>query len=75
MISLIIVWLALSPLAVHHDCAFVPGPEGDKKIKAAMKYHGILYAYEISPDVWKFKREGQECSLFTKSFERSYECN
>jgi len=73
MTPLLIIWLLFSPLIGYSPTPFVGRPEANEKIKAALKYHGTLDAYEISPDVWKFKRQGQACSLFTKSFEKAYE--
>jgi len=75
MTPILIIWLLFSPIAGHTPAPFTGHPETNEKIKAAMRYHGTLDAYEISPGVWKFKRNGQECSLFTKSFERRYKCN
>jgi hypothetical protein len=75
MIPILIIWLIFSPFMLDYAPPFVDGVLKDRKIKAAMRYHGTLDAYEVSPGVWKFKRNGQVCSLFTRNFERSYKCN
>jgi hypothetical protein len=72
MIPLLIIWLLFSPLAGYTPGISIGHPETDEKIKAAMRYHGTLDTYEVAPGTWKFMREGQECSLLTKSFERRY---
>jgi hypothetical protein len=72
MLPVIIMWLVLSPFAVYHAPEFVAGHEANKKIKSAMRYHGTLDAYEVSPNIWKFQRQGRECTLFTEAFEEKW---
>jgi len=42
------------------------------KIKAAMKYHGILFAERLADGTLVFWRDGQRCKLFTEGFLRSW---
>ena len=61
---------AFSPL-------FVPPEPQDYtvslKVKAAMKYHGILFSTrdEFTKKSW-FIRNGKKCTLFTSSFEERW---
>jgi hypothetical protein len=47
---------------------FVAGP----RVKAAMKYHGINFAYTDKKGLLRFDRDGKKCRLFTKAFETYY---
>lgn len=34
------------------------------KLRAAHKYHGILYSYQERNGQWYFNRDGKKCKLF-----------
>jgi len=73
MVPIFIIWLLFSPLAMQSPpVEGVNCLETNEKIKAAMRYHGILSAYEVEPGVFGFKRNGQTCMLFTENFEKSF---
>ena len=43
------------------------------KTKAALAYHGILFAESDEDGVLWFERKDKVCRLFTKAFEKSWE--
>jgi len=50
-----------------------PNRLAKQKTKAAMVYHGILFAESDADGVLWFERKGKVCLLFTKAFEKSWE--
>ena len=65
----LIIWLLTIP---------IPQPDqvriyiAEPKVKAAMKYHGILFAESNEEGILRFKRKGRICKLFTGAFERKW---
>ena len=50
----------------------VAGYVASKKVKAAMRYHGIGFAESDSAGVLWFRRDGQKCRLYTQAFMDSF---
>jgi hypothetical protein len=67
---LAILYILLLPIPELNDLEIsIASPE----VKAAMKYHGILFAEMINSKEGYFYRNNKKCRLFTESFKIYYE--
>jgi len=70
VIPLLVLWLLAAPFLTFSFEPSVSRPEPSAQVRAALRYHGTLAAFEIEPGKWRFVRQGQQCKLFTNSFKK-----
>ena len=68
------IFVIAQTLAVLHVAPEPIDYTVSSKVKAAMKYHGILFSTrdEMTHNSY-FTRNGKKCTLFTRAFEKSWE--